>query len=528
MNRWLTSVICSVVGLNSMMLADVSRPKLVVGIVIDQLRTDYVDYLQNIFGENGFNKLRKEGVYLKDVDFKVNGLDAVSGTAIVYSGNYPRYNGITSSKVFSPEKKSMVPALHDGAIIGNFTSETYSPTNLRISTISDEIAVDGGGKSKIYSLAGDPQQAIIMAGHAGSSAFWIDENTGRWATTTYYRDAPQQPTKINYSSPLSARIDTMVWKPLLPLSAYSGVPTNKKSDGFTHKFSISDRSVFRQFASSPKINEEITDMAITYLKDLNIGKNSDAIDMLNIAYTLQPYKFSESNDYRLELEDSYVRLDRQLARLFDAINKYVGLNNTFIYITSTGYYDDSAQEDLQFRIPTGVFSVKRGLSLLNSYLSATYGNGAYVDTYSSGHVYLDHKLIEEKNLNLQEVAKTARDFLVKMSGVNDAFTMSDIMSSSLPSMEGIRLGTDPKTGGDVVLEFNSGWSILDDTKYPNEVQNSRTSPVLTPVFMFGENLAPVVIEDRVEATAIAPTIADVMRIRSPNGTTTKPVPLKRK
>ena len=528
MNRLLTTVVCGIVGLNSMMLANVSRPRLVVGIMVDQLRTDYIEYLQELFTDNGFKKLVKEGVFLKDVDYKAGGLDAVSGTAIVYTGNYPRYNGITGARTYSPTHKGMVAALHDPSAIGNFTGDTYSPAALRLSTISDEIAIDGGGKSAVYSIAGDPQQAIIMAGHAGNSAFWLDENTGRWATTTYYRDTPKEPSQRNYQSPLTTRLDTMQWKPLLPLSSYSGLSDKKKSQGFQHRFPTSDRSVYRMFASSPMMNTEITDLAIAYLKDLRLGRDGDEIDMLNVAYTVAPYKFDGDNDYRLELEDSYVRLDRQLNRLFSAIQQYVGLDNTLIYLASTGYFDDSAQDDSQFRTPTGIFSVKRGLSLLNSYLSATYGNGSYVDTYSNGHVYLDHKEIEEKKLNIREVAELSRDFLVKMSGVNDAFTMSDIMSSSLPSMEGLRLSTDPKTGGDVILEFNSGWNIVDDTRFPNDVQTARSSPALTPVFIMGGGLAPQVISEEVEATAIAPTIAETLRIRAPNGSAAKPLTLTKK
>ena len=125
------------------------------------------------------------------------------------------------------------------------------------------------------------------------------------------------------------------------------------------------------------------------------------------------------------------------------------------------------------------------MSLLNSYLSAKYGNGDYVDTYSNNHVYLDRKQIEERNLDLRIVAQEARDFLVRMSGVSDAFTMGDIMTSTLPGMEALRLSTDPKTGGDIVLEFNGGWRVVNDTKFPEEVKVVRSGMALTPAFILG-------------------------------------------
>jgi hypothetical protein len=525
MNRLITSVICGLVGINTMLSADPSRPKLVVGIVVDQLRTDYIEYLQNLFTERGFKLLMKDGAFLRNVDFKVSGLDAASSTAMIYTGGYPRQTGVSSAMVYDPVRQDMVAALNDESIIGNFTTETYSPKGLRLSTISDEIAIDGVGVAGVYSIAPDAQQAIIMAGHAGNSAFWINDNTGRWATTTYYKETPKHLSQRNYDNSIASRIDTMQWKPILPLSRYPGLPAQKRMYDFKHTFSMADRNVYRMYSTSPLVNTEVTDVAISYLKDMRVGSRGDAIDMLNIGYTAAPYKYVKDGDYRLELEDSYIRLDGQLTRLFEAIDKYVGLDNTFVYVASTGYYDDAVVDDPKYNIPTGDFSVKRALSLLNSYLSAKYGNGDYVDTYSGGHVYLDHKQIEDHQLRVEEVAEATRDFLVRMSGVSDAYTMSDIMTSALPGMESLRLSTDPKTGGDVVLEFNSGWRVVNDTRFPNTVDVMRQSMVLTPVFMMGGNLAPQIISTPVDATSIAPTVTQVLRIRSPNGAVSKPIPL---
>ena len=526
MNRLLTTVICGLVGINTMLAADPSRPKLVVGIVVDQLRTDYIEYLQNLFGEKGFRRLMKDGAFLRNVDYKVGSLDKASATAMVYTGAYPRQTGVAAASVYDPTVQRMVPALQDEKVIGNFTEENLSPVALRLSTISDEIAIDGVGVASVYSIAPDAQQAIIMAGHAGTSAFWINDNTGRWATTTYYRDAPPVMTQRNYDHSIAARIDTMKWKPALPLQRYPGLPAQKKMYDFKHTFSLADRDVYRQYAMSPLVNTEVTDVAISYLKDLGVGTKGEAIDMLNIGYTAAPFKAVKDGDFRLELEDSYVRLDGQLSRLFDAIDKYVGLDNTFVYVTSTGYYDDAVVDDPKFRIPTGEFSVKRALSLLNSYLTAKYGNGNYVDTYSRGHVYLDRKEIENKQLRLDEVAQASRDFLVKMAGVSDAYTMGDIMTSALPGMEALRLGTDPKTGGDVVLEFNSGWRVNDDTRFPNEVQVVRSSMVLSPAFFLGSGVKPQTISTPVDATAIAPTVTQTLRIRAPSGAVSKPIALE--
>lgn len=161
-----------------------------VGIVVDQLRTDYIEFLQSYFTDRGFKRLMKDGAYIRDIDFKVKGLDAATATAMLYTGAYPANTGVASESVYDPVTRKMQPALLDSKTLGNFTNDSYSPENLRLSTLSDELAVDGLALSSIYSFAADPQLAVIMTGHAGTGACWINENTGNWATTTYYKNLP--------------------------------------------------------------------------------------------------------------------------------------------------------------------------------------------------------------------------------------------------------------------------------------------------------------------------------------------------
>ncbi|MBD5203487.1 MAG: alkaline phosphatase family protein [Bacteroidales bacterium] len=525
MNRIITSVLFGLVGLNAVIMADPSRPRLVVGIVVDQLRTDYVEYLKNLFGDKGFNRLMKEGVYMRDIDFKASDLDAVSATAMLYTGNYPNATGVPSAVVCRDGGGGLTMPLEDKTAIGNFTNETFSPVALRLSTLSDEVKIDGAGVGAVYAIAPDPQQAIIMAGHAGNCAVWLNDNTGKWATSTYYHDSPQAVSTRNYNHPLSARVDTMQWKPSLSLDKYPGLPAQKKAYPFRYTFPGSDREVYRRLIASPMVNTEITDLAIDILDGLNLGRRGEAIDMLNVAYTAAPFKYASDSDYRLELEDSYLRLDSQIGRLFDAIDKKVGLENTLIYLSSTGYYEDTLGEDAAFRIPTGEFSVKRATSLLNSYLSAKYGNADYIDSYYDGHLYLDHAVIGQKKLTATEVADDARAFLCKMSGVADAYTLPEILGRGSDALEGLRLATDPKACGDIYIEYTPGWTVTDDLRYPEVKKQIRSSMCLTPAFILAPGVAPKVIDATVEAVRIAPTVSSALRIRAPNGVAERPITL---
>lgn len=522
-----SAVLVSLVGINTVMQAQTGRPRLVVGIMVDQLRTDYLDYLQGMFSDRGFRRLIDRGVYMRDVDFRQSVSDPATAAAVVFTGNWPSATGLPSPTLYDPSTKRSIPTLLDSSVPGNYTAEGYSPSGLRLSTISDEIAIDGMGLSSIYSIAPDAQASLVMSGHAGTSAVWIDDNSGKWASTTYYKNFPQPLAIKNQHSPLSQRIDTICWRPSRPLASYPGLPPQKKYYPFSHTFSRSDRDVWRQFKTSAPVNREVTDAAIDVIRQLRPGTSGQAIDVLNIGYTAAPWKEVRDGDFRIELEDTYLRLDDQLGRLLDEIDRTVGLDNTVVWLSSTGYYDDAIADNPKYRLPGGDFSMKRAESLLNSYLSARHGNGDYVEAVHDGQVWLDHKAIESKGLNAADVRSESREFLMKMSGVEKARTLDDILSATGTEGDALRLRVDPKHSGDIFIEFAPGWTVVDDLSYPVSKRPVRTGQVLTPGFIMAPNVTREEITTPVDATAIAPTVTSTLHIRSPNGSIHRPLPLKR-
>lgn len=258
MNRLLTSVLCSLVTVCTVAQTDPTRPRLVVGIVVDQLRTDYIEYLQSLFGEKGFRRLMTDGAYLRNVDFQTVQPDAVSATAMLYTGSNPAQTGVPSANAYDRARGRMQHTLA--------RDHTYTPEGLLLSTVSDELAIDGIGLGAIYSLAADPQQAVIMAGHAGTAAYWISEENGKWVTSPYYRDAVATVTAALSRRSPDARIDTMQWKPSLPLDRYPGLPAQKRYYPFRYTFSRADRDIYRKYIASPLANREVTQAAIECLR----------------------------------------------------------------------------------------------------------------------------------------------------------------------------------------------------------------------------------------------------------------------
>lgn len=524
MNRLLTTVVVGLAGIQGLTLEAVSRPKLVVGIMVDQLRTDYLDQLKEMLGPGGFRRLMDQGLFYRDVDFGVSPGDAASATAIVQTGTYPRYNGVSGSIVYDPATQTETAVFQDPAYIGNFTQETFSPATLRVTTITDEIALDQDGKSKIHSISPDAAQSIILAGHAANSAFWLNDNTGKWATTTYYNLTPAVLQNKNYNSPLISRLDTLKWEPLHKGELYPDLSASSAKEGFKYVFPRSDRDVYSLYKSTPLMNTDITRAAQEYIIDQSLGKSSEAVDVLNLGYTLAPY--TPSDNYKFSLQDAYLRLDRDLESLFNTLDKQVGKDNVLVYLVSTGYFEEPSPDTSMLRMPGGTFSVKRAVSLLNSFFSAKYGNAAYVDRFSDDQIYFSSQILEEKSLERDKLAKEAAEFLIKMAGVEEVYTFSDLMNPISEEQKKLRLSLDPKTAGDVVLTFNPGWTVVNDGRFPSTVRPHKSTAYKFPAFIMGTQIEEYTVTSPVKAVRIAPTIANVLRIRPPNSAEEKPLELR--
>lgn len=524
MNRKLSSLMLGLVAVNAFGLQTApARPKLVVGIVVDQLRTDYVDHLRELFSDKGFKRLVDKGVYLKDVDFKAPVADPAAATALIYTGTYPAINGIDQAKVFEPATGTYRSVMADEGAMGNFTSDAFSPRAIRVSTLADEISADGAGLGQVFSIAPDSEQALAMTGHAGTSAFWLDGNTGKWSSTTYFKETPKTISRQNILNPLTQRLDTLKWTPLLPLEQYRGLPAQKKYFPFKYHFPKADREAYNRYKESPLVNDEITDLAIGYLDEYRLGSRGDVIDMLNVGFTARPWSHTADGDSRLELEDTYLRLDRQIGRLLDAIDAGAGLDNTLVFLTSTGYYNDQSGYEPSFRIPSGDFSLKRASSLLNAFLSARFGNAQYIKGMDGGRIFLDQSTLEQKQIDYGEAARAARDFLNRMAGVAEVRTYREILASASPETEAMRLGINPSNAADLYIKFTPGWNVVDDLRFPVSSHPVRDVALNTPAIIMAPALKAEQVSGRVEAASLAPTLAGLLRIRPPNGASTRPL-----
>lgn len=491
-------------------------PRLVVGITIDQLRADYLEAFAVLYGEKGFKRLWKEGRIYNNVSYNFAPIDRASAIAALYSGTSPAHNGIVSGQWLDRSTLRMVTCVDDRNFTGYYTAENTSPLHLQVSTLTDELKVATQGRSIVYAIAPYRDEAVMAAGHAADGAFWLNELTGKWCSSTYYGDFPRWLMVYNDNASTDSRIENICWEPLLDKEVYDN-PLREP----IFNYSFTDSRKYRRLRMTPCVNEEVNRVAEACLYGTMLGADQ-VTDFLSVSYNAGSFQRESGNNSYLEMQDTYVRLDRDIASLLECIDKKVGLRNTLIFLTSTGYVDDGAVVDSAYRIPTGEFHMHRAAALLNMYLMALYGDGQYVEAYDGLQIYVDRKLVERKQLRLKEVLDRSAEFLTDLSGVQRVYTSYDLqLGAWSPERERMRNAYNPLRSGDLMVEVSAGWKLMDADGQPVGVM--RQACVNFPLIFLGSGMKPETIHSPVTTDCIAPTLARVMRIRAPNACTATPI-----
>lgn len=522
MRKFLSSLIVLLAVTN--LEAQQAAPKLVVCITVDQLRGDYIEYFYNTFGERGFKRLLGEGLVYQNIRFEFSDVDKASAFATLFTGSNPVFHGIYGDKIYDFDKEREVSILNDPEFLGNYTKDNFSPKALISSTIGDELKIASKGRSDVFTIAPDAESAILSAGHAANGAFWMDDYNGKWATTTYYKGIPWYVDRYNNGpEALSARLDQMIWTPVLPLEKYNAFPYVLDELPFRYNYSEKTGNPYLNLKTSPFVNKEINRLALQFLEYGAFGTRS-CPDMLAVTYYAGNYRPLMNKEYNREIQDLYVRLDKDIEELLDAIDKKVGLNHTLIVFTGSGYFRSEEEYPDGLQLGGGHFHPKRCIALLNMYLMAIYGQDQnWVTGYYNNQIFLNRKAIENAKLDLTEIQNKAAEFIQEFSGVQHVTTDRSLLNGDWN--EGtvkFRQGTHHLGRGDLIIELQPGWKINFDI--PNEkVKVVRNNAIITPLIFLGNGIKPQRIYREVKATEIAPSVTHVLRIRPPNASEKLPL-----
>lgn len=494
-------------------------PRLVVNVTIDQLRSDYLEVFSSLYLDGGFNRLLKEGKVYVDGINNFAPADRASATATISTGATPYYNGVVAGSWLDRATLRPVFCTDDKKVESKLGTAKASARRLLTSTIGDELKRYTHGAAKVFGIAPDCDAAVMSAGHAADGAVWIDDNTGAWMTTNYYIQPTNWLANFVRGHQLQNTVASAKWTPMVNFSTSASFFVNQGSKNtFSHKFAGDRRYV--DYKRSALVNADITDLALACQQSNNLGAD-DITDFLSIQYYAGFFSEGNLSDSQLELQDTYLRLDKEIQRLLEVIERRVGKGNVVFVVSSTGYCMGDNSDYEKYNIPSGNFYINRTANLLNMFLSSIYGSGQYVDACYRNHIYLNHKLLERQRISIADVSSRAVEFLQMSDGVRDVHTTQSILSSSSGDVFLLRNAYNPTLLGDIVVEMAPGWKLVNENT--GETYTPLASTVSFPIIFLGEGIKAEKISGFVTTDRIAPTITKTIRIRAPNGCRSLPL-----
>lgn len=480
--------------------------KLVLSINVDQLRSDFLYEFRNLYSGNGFNRLLNEGKVYSNAYYEFEHIDRASATATAMSGTNPYVNGIVASSWLDRSSLRLINCTDDNKYSGINTEITAAPSKLKALTLTDEMKRATRGKSRICAIAPDCDAAVMAGGHAADVVLWKNDDTGMWCSSSYYGEFPSWASEANRKIAGGKR----TWQPIYPTSLYKNYGDEAPTP---FKYTFDGKNDVRSYKTSACMNEEITEMAIAYLRSGNIGL-SEMPDFLSVTYYAGNYNKVSMEDRPIEIQDIYARLDISIDRLLEEIDARVGLENVLVSLFSTGYVVEGDNNEQRYRLPSGSIQLDRISALLNVYLSAKFGKGQYVEGYHNHQLYMNRYFIESLKLEKLDVISHAVEFLKSVDGIEDVFTIYRLGGLLSPEMQYVKNGYNANCSGDIWLRLMPGWKMAKDVASASNLE--RRSSVFFPIILWGNTVKPELIETMTPATILASEMARLLRVRRPN------------
>ncbi|MFZ7116664.1 MAG: alkaline phosphatase PafA [Bacteroidota bacterium] len=512
------------------------KPKLVVGIVVDQMRYDYLVRFYDKYGDDGFKRLLSGGFNFTNAVYDYVPTYTACGHASIYTGTGPANHGIVSNDWYDRYTKKAVYCVSDSTVkpLGTTSvSGKMSPRNLYTSTIGDELKLASNFRSKVIGVALKDRGSILPAGNSADAAYWHDPYSNNMISSTYYfKELPRWVEKFN-ARKVPDSLLSKPWTTLLPIEKYTestpdntpyeGLFEGEKTPTFPHNLPQIKDSSNELIREVPMGNTLTTMFAKEILKNEKLGKGNET-DLLAISYTSTDYVGHMYGINAIELEDTYLRLDRELADLLKYLDDFVGKDGYTLFLTA----DHAAANNPIFSrdndLKGDIMNMKPIIDSLKNYLNNIYGTADYILNTNSQNIYLNRELIEKKNISLRDVQERCARFVIGFEGVSTAITASELMTGATRSglYELIQNGFNQKRSSDVIIQLQSGW-ISWSTKTGTSHGSAYRYDTHVPLLFYGKNIPQGKTHEQVSVMDIAPTICTLLNIEFPSGFTGKPL-----
>jgi len=533
------SVILNIQGQEAYLPPD--KPRLVIGIIVEQLRYDQLEKFRDRLSENGIKRLINEGTFFRNASYDYLLTQGAPGYATISTGAEPSYHGITSDNWYLPLKNELIYCTKDisvNPVGGSFEAGLHSPVNLQASTFSDELRMATKGKSKVFAVGIKEYTSILAAGHAADGAYWFDNTTGSWMSCTYYMN--ELPFWVNdfNSMSFSETYLNSAWSLLRPVRDYTDCLPDSTifETGFngqnyfpydlkkiSPRGGRNERQDFSLLRETPYADSFTTNFAIRLMEKEELGSD-DVTDFLSICYSSTDYIGHRFGPSSVEMGDAILRLDLEIESLLAYLNENLGKKNILIYFTSAHGISEIPSVLETNRIPAGYFKQNQALQLLRSYLNAVYGEGNWVKGYSEKQVFLNRTLVEDAKIPIEEIQKKVARFLVQFSGVTAAYPYSAFETNDFGNgnLRKIVNNFSPQRSGDVIVILNPGWVEREGDSVTNH-NSPYEYDSHVPLIWYGWTVNRASVTRKVNMTDIAATLSSLCKVPSPNACSGEPL-----
>ncbi|MFZ4523157.1 MAG: alkaline phosphatase PafA [Bacteroidales bacterium] len=521
--------------------AQLKRPKLIVGIVVDQMRPDYLTRFYDQFGEGGIKTLMSGGFTMWNIHYNYIPTYTGPGHASIYSGTTPRYHGIIGNDIYYRDEKKSEYCVNDTFnVVGNKITEVgkgMSPHRLISTNICDELKICTNKRSKIISISLKDRAAILSGGHLADCVFWFDQKTGNFVSSSYYtKQFPLWVERFNDKN-LAFSYTNEKWTPLYGNDYYSDCVTDtticaisktgeKVLPLFPHDLQVTLNSKDAKYSllyKSPMANSLLTDLAIDAIKNGELGSGGNP-DFLAISYSSTDVVGHLYGPLSKEVKDTYLRLDHDLDRLIKTLDQTIGRENYVLFLTADHGAPEIPQYLVNQKIPAGYLYHKPLIQLASGFLDQKFSAGSWIDTLMNDQFFLNRKLISEKGLDLKTVQTQLADFLVQQKGIAFAYSASAMNESEFTANLAMCLqnGFQPKHSGDVLMVMEPGFFEYEDG-YLVEHGSGYNYDTNVPLIWFGQHIQQGESWQLHHITDIAPTLSMILRIKYPSACIGNPI-----
>jgi predicted AlkP superfamily pyrophosphatase or phosphodiesterase len=506
-----------------------SKPKIIVGLVIDQMRWDYLYRYSNRYGDGGFNRLLKKGYSFENTFIPYTPTYTAPGHASIYTGAVPATNGIVGNNWYDKTLRKNMYCTQDTTVEGvgnNDVEGKMSPRNLWATTITDELRISNNFTSKVIGIALKDRGAILPAGHSANAAYWYDDETGKWITSNYYMTSlPIWVNNFNAKDEVASMM-SKDWNTLYPINTYTQSTVDDKpyevdllgtkSHTFPYALSSITKEKYSTFKFTPYAATFTFNFAKQAIENEKLG-TGNATDFLTVSISSTDYMGHSFGPNSVEAEDTYLRLDKDIADFLNYLDTKMGKDNYLVFLSADHGVAHIPNYLKENKIPSGVFSESIDMKELNKIIEDSFGIKKCILSIQNYQVYVDMPLIKNSGKDVVAVKAFMMDWLRAKPYVTHVFELNSLAATSIaePMKAMLTNGYAPARSGDIQFVIKPGYFDGSNKGTTHGLWNPYDAHI--PLLFYGWGIKPGKTNRETYMTDIAPTIAALLQIQMPSG-----------